>query len=182
MTVLLNFLGAPSTGKTTLSASVFAYLKARDIDVEYSSEYVKTWAWESRNISSLDQYYIFGKEAHQQSRLFNKVDFLISDSPVMLATFYQYFYNGRNTLTVPCHDFYEVAEKEFKVKVINFFLNRQKEYNPKGRYQTKEEADDLSRLLKTWLNFEGFKYHELTCDDSERLEEVVKVLKSEGVF
>ena len=182
MTVLLNFLGQPSSGKTSIGAAVFAHLKALGVETEFVSEYAKQLCWEGRSISPFDQYAIFGYEAHQQSVLFNKVKVLIADSPVMLTAFYQYFYNKKNTLQQPCHDFYEMAEKDYNVKVINFFLNRQKKYNPNGRYQTEAEAEEVCRLLRMWLNFEGFKYTELNCPDEERLDKVMEVLKNEGVL
>ena len=177
MTILLNFLGAPGVGKTSLSVSVFSYLKARDFSAEFSPEYVKKWSWEKRNISPFDQLYIFGKECHNQSSLFNKVEFLIADSPVMLTAFYQYFYNKKNTLSIPCHDFYDTAIKENKVEVINFFLPRMRDYNPAGRYQTQEESDCAAELLKAWLNIEGYEYTVLSCNDEDRLKEVIKAIE-----
>lgn len=182
MTTLINFLGSPGVGKTTLCAKVFAALKGNFMEAEWSPEYVKGWSWEQRTISPFDQYYIFGKECHNQSRLFNKVDVLLSDSPVCLTAFYQYFYNRKNTLSVPCHDFYDTATKDFGVNVISFFLPRKKEYNPNGRYQTQEESDLVSAMLKTWLNEEGFGYYELSCEDEDRLDEVMKILEKENVL
>lgn len=48
MTILINMLGSPSSGKTSLSAKLFAQLKAMDLNAEYTSEYVKGWAWEGK--------------------------------------------------------------------------------------------------------------------------------------
>ena len=181
MTVLINMLGSPSSGKTSLSASLFALMKAWELNVEYTNEYVKSWAWEGRKIGPFDQFYIFGKETHNQSRLFGKVDFIISDSPVMLTAFYHYFYNGNEALNDVCHNFYNLAD-EVGVQVLNFFLPRKKEYNKKGRFQTEEEADAVAFQLKEWLNKEGYEYEELTCEDSERLNFVFNRLKEIGVL
>lgn len=173
-TILLNFLGASGVGKTSLSAKIFARLKARDYDVEYVSEYVKGWAWEGRKISPFDQFYIFGKECHNQSTLFNKVQVIISDSPVMLATFYHLYYNHDNSLSAACHYFYDRAVNEFNIIPVNFFLPRKKEYNPNGRFQTKEQSDELALMLKDWLNSEGYIYEELDCLDEKRAEVVMR--------
>ena len=176
MTILINMLGCPSSGKTSLSAKLFAQLKAMDLNAEYTSEYVKGWAWEGKKVGPFDQFYIFGKETHNQSRLFDKVDFIISDSPVMLTAFYHYFYNGNEALNEVCHNFYNLAE-EAGVQVINFFLPRKKKYIAKGRYQTQEEADALAFQLKEWLNKEDYEYIELDCADKERLNTVMDYLK-----
>lgn len=182
-TILLNFLGASGVGKTSLSAKVFARLKAKDIDCEYVSEYVKGWAWEGRTISPFDQFYIFGKECHNQSMLFNKVQVIISDSPVMLSTFYHLYYNNDNSLSDPCHYFYRRAVEEFHIKPMNFFLPRKKEYNPNGRYQTKEQSDELAIMLRDWLDNEGYTYEELNCSDEERIDIVMgKILKELEIY
>ena len=169
-------LGCPSSGKTSLSAKLFAQLKAMDLNAEYTSEYVKGWAWEGKKVGPFDQFYIFGKETHNQSRLFDKVDFIISDSPVMLTAFYHYFYNGNEALNEVCHNFYNLAE-EAGVEVVNFFLPRKKKYVAKGRYQTQEEADALAFQLKEWLNKEGYSYIDLECPDKERINVVLEKLK-----
>lgn len=176
LTILINMLGCPSSGKTSLSAELFAQLKAMDLNVEYTSEYVKGWAWEGKKVGPFDQFYIFGKETHNQSRLFNKVDFIISDSPVMLTAFYHYFYNGNEALNNVCHNFYELVE-EAGVRVVNFFLPRKKKYIAKGRYQTQKEADALAFQLKEWLNKEGYEYKYLDCSDKERINIVLEELK-----
>ena len=177
MTVLINMLGCPSSGKTSLSAKLFAYMKARDINVEYSSEYVKGWAWEGKRVGPFDQFYIFGKETHNQSRLFNKVDFIISDSPVMLTAFYHYFYNGNEALNEVCQNFYKLAKEKADIKVLNFFLPRKKKYVSKGRFQTEEEADRLAVQLQEWLAKEQYPYIELDCEDEDRLKVVVDSVK-----
>ena len=176
MTILINFIGQPSSGKTSLSAKLFARLKELELDAEYVSEYVKGWAWEERTVGKFDQFYIFGKETHNQSKLFNKVDYVISDSPVMLTAFYHFYYNHDNALKEVCKDFYEMADEE-GVKVINFFLPRKKKYNPKGRFQTQEQADQLAKDLLAWLDNEGYEYEILNCSEKERLERVLQRIK-----
>lgn len=177
MTILINMLGSPSSGKTSLSAKLFAQLKAMDLNAEYTSEYVKGWAWEGKKVGPFDQFYIFGKETHNQSRLFDKVDFVISDSPVMLTAFYHYFYNGNNALDEVCKNFYKLTD-EAGVKVINFFLPRKKKYVKQGRYQTEEEANNVALELQEWLKKEGYDYIELDCPDKDRLDFVIDKLKA----
>ena len=117
MTLILNFLGQPSSGKTSLSVKLFAKLKELNLNVEYSPEVVKTWCYTGQKVTKYDQYYLFGSEVYQQSRLFNAVDIIISDSSPILASYYNYYYNkGDNSLSMACHEFYrKVAEDNIKV-------------------------------------------------------------------
>ena len=176
MTILINFIGQPSSGKTSLSAKLFARLKELELDAEYVYEYVKGWAWEGKKIGKFDQFYIFGKETHNQSKLFNKVDYVISDSPVMLTAFYHFYYNGDNALKEVCKDFYKLTD-EAGVKVLNFYLPRKKKYNPKGRFQTQEQADQLAKDLLVWLDNEGYSYEVLDCSEEERVEIVLERIR-----
>jgi len=175
VTILINLLGQPSCGKSSLSNKLVSKLKEEGFDAEYCSEYVKTWVWENRSIGPFDQFYIFGKETHNQSMLFGTVDYLAVDSPVLLTAFYHYFYNGKDTLKGVCKEFYKMAE-EHGVKVLNFFLTRRKKYNPKGRYQTEEQADQLGKDLRAWLDKEGYEYEVLNCSDDERLQIILERL------
>ena len=175
MSVLINFLGAPSSGKSSISNKLVGKLKELELDAEYVTEYVKSWVWEGRKISPFDQFCIFGNEAHNQSMLFDQVDYIISDSPVMLTAFYHLYYDNKNTLKDVCHEFYDMA-KANGVKVLNFFLTRRKKYNPKGRYQTQEQADQLGQDLMNWLDQEGYEYEVLDCPDKKRLEIVLERL------
>ena len=167
MTILVNFLGQPSCGKTCTSARVFAKLKALDLNVEYIQEYIKGWVYEGREISKYDQFYIFGKEAHNQSKLFNKTDIIITDAPVYLTCFYHYYYNNDDSLGEACDYFYTKA-KEDNIRVFNYLLPRMKDYEQKGRYQTAEQATEVSKLLQEWLDKWEFPYTYLTCPDEYR--------------
>ena len=179
MTLIIDFLGQPSSGKTSLSVKLFSRLKELDVNVEYSPEVVKTWCHTGQKVTKYDQYYLFGSEVYQQSRLFNSVDIIISDSSPILASYYNHYYNGGDdSLSQACHGFYKKVTED-NIKVLNFFLPRKKKYVAKGRYQTQQEADALAVDLKNWLDKEGFPYVVLDCPDKERLDVVMEYIKKE---
>ena len=45
-TIFVNLFGGPSTGKSTLCASIFSELKIKGVDCEMALEYVKDLVWE----------------------------------------------------------------------------------------------------------------------------------------
>ena len=177
MTILINLLGSPSAGKSTAAGKLFSRLKDMYLNVEFVPEYVKSWAWDNREIKPYDQFYFFGKEAHNQSHLFNKVDFIISDSPVLLTAFYHLYYNKDNALREICKDFYEMAERLDNVQVVNFFLPRKKKYIKRGRYQTEKQADEVAIVLKKFLEIECYDFIEVDCPDEKRTEFMVDKLR-----
>ena len=175
MTTLINFLGSAGSGKTTLGSQLFARLKTMDYEVEFVTEFVKSWAYSDRKVNKFGQYYIFGKETENQQRLFNKVDFIIADSPVLLTAFYQHYYWGSESLIIPCKEFYKFAEED-GVKIVNIFIDRKFKYNPKGRFQTEEQSNEVKDDLLTWLPENGFSFHHLKVPVKERLDMILDIL------
>ena len=170
-----NIFITGNSGKSTLGTQLFTELKVRDYEVEFVNEFVKTWTYTGRKVNKFGQYYIFGMETENQSRLFNKVDYIIADSPVLLTSFYQQFYWGSNTLIVPAKEFYQFAEEE-GVKVVNIFIDRKFKYNPKGRFQTEEESEEVRRELLKFMEDNGYEYRHLKVPIKERINTILDIL------
>jgi hypothetical protein len=142
MTTIISLFGGPGAGKSTTSAGLFAQLKQDGHTAEYVQEWVKMWAYENKHIEAYDQFYIFGKQMRKESCLLGKVDYVVTDSPVLLSLFY-----GRKycppavalAIEASVKAYFSLLE-EGGHKQINFLLKRQKAYNPVGRYQTEQEA------------------------------------------
>lgn len=176
MAVVVNLIGQPSCGKTSTSVKLLAHLKEFGIECEYCPEAAKTYLYEGKKINKYMQFGLFGSECTTQSRLFGSVDVIISDSSPILAAFYEYFYNGDNVLSPACKGFYKKVQDD-GIKVLNFFLPRKKKYNPKARYQTESEADNVAVRLIEWLDREEYDYEVLNCSDGERIKVIMERLK-----
>lgn len=141
---VVNFYGGPGTGKSTVAASVFAELKWRGYNVELVTEFAKDLVWEKRFHTLEDQIYIFGKQFHKIHRLIDQVEFVITDSPLLLSLYYG---------SALSKEFKDLVYSEYKkLDNIDIFLKREKEYNPKGRMQTLEEAKEIDKNLINLLS------------------------------
>ena len=143
--IVINLFGAPGAGKSTGAAYIFSKLKMSNINAELVTEFVKDKVWEESKAVFENQAYIFGKQYFRISRLDHKVDVVVTDSPLLNSAFY-------NSDTLLGDELDTLVTKVFNsYKNINFFIQRCKEYNPIGRFQTQEEsdqvADDLLRFL-----------------------------------
>ena len=176
MTVLVNLLGSPSSGKSTTAAKLFTKFKDWDLNVEYSMEVVKLWCYEGKKVDKYCQYMLFGSECYNRSRMFGTTDIVVSDSPVMLTGFYNHYYNGDSSLSEACKGFYKKTAED-GIKVLNLFLPRTRGYNPVGRYQTQEQADIIAIKLKEWLGSEGYDYTVLDCPDEQRIDIIIDRLR-----
>lgn len=156
MTKIINLYGGPGVGKSTSAAFMFYALKQQGLNVELVREYVKNWAWEKRSISVYDQLYFLGKQSRAESVLYSKVDYIITDSPVLLNVYYSNKYAPRQMADGICaavRGFYEQAAKDGHIH-HHVMLRRSKPYNPAGRFQNEGEAKEIDAelhgLLATW--------------------------------
>ena len=88
MTTIINLYCGPGGGKSTTSAFLFYLLKSSGLNAEMVREYVKEWAWEGRVPSAFDQIYLLGKQVRKESMLLGKVDYVVTDCPVLIGSLY----------------------------------------------------------------------------------------------
>ena len=156
--ILVNLFGSPGTGKSTGAAYIFSQLKMRGINAELVTEFAKDKVWEESKAVFNNQAYIFGKQYFRISRCADKVDVVITDSPLLLSVVY-------NNDSVLGEDFNNVVRKVMNnYNCKNYFLVRTKAYNPVGRFQTEEESDAIADEILELLNKEQLPYTISTGD------------------
>lgn len=173
-TKVLNFYGGPGTGKSTMAAGVFSELKFAGVNCEYVQEYAKDIAWEFSNIKEplkvLEaQEYIFAKQHYRMRRLSSEVDLIVTDSPLLLGLTYM-----SKDFMIPSLK-YVVKEAYDLYDNINIFLTRHKQYNPKGRFQTEDQAKEKDIQIKTLLETYNLDYHIFPShkDSIEKIKQLV---------
>ena len=144
---VINLFGGPGSGKSTTAAGLFHLLKLNKYDVELVTEYAKEMVWEERSNILDDQLYITAKQNRKLSRLLNHdIDLVVTDSPLILGKYYVSSGYIQNT-------YYPLINALFnKYNNINYFLNRVKEYNIKGRNQTEDEANKIAQTIRLDFN------------------------------
>lgn len=143
---IVNLWGAPSSGKSTTAAGLFFLMKINKKKVELVTEYAKNLIWSERLKMFDEQIYVLAKQNHSQSRLKNKVDYVITDSPLPLAIHYapKNYLPSFNSLVMEQFNCYEN---------INILLKRTSHtYENIGRKHNEKEAVqihlDLIELMK----------------------------------
>lgn len=144
MTQIINLYGGPGTGKSTTAAHTFALLKHAGVNCELVTEYAKDKVWEESLGILGNQIYVFGKQYQRIFRLLNKVDYVITDSPLLLSIHYAKAHGPLFKGLV-----FEVYDS---MSNIDIFLERQKKYQAVGRLQTEEEAKAIDREIRGILD------------------------------
>lgn len=173
MTKVINLFGGSGIGKSTTAAHLFAEMKYRGMHVELVREYVKTWAWQNKQVGPFDQMYLLGKQSKYESILYGKVDYIVTDSPLLLCPIYEPYHSGKELVAPAALNFIEDAKTK-GVEHINFVLNRNKIFDTRGRYDTLEQATQVDSAVRKFLQEHNIPYHEIMSEDRKRVDEILQ--------
>lgn len=157
--IVVNLLGAPGAGKSTGAASVFAHIKKAGVNAELVSEFAKDKTWEHNNKALSVQEYVFGKQSYRLARCRDDVDVIVTDSPLPLSIIYNYNPALDDNFERTVINVFNTYEN------MNYYINRVKPYNHKGRNQTEAESDALVSKIKNLLNKYDITFTEIDGDD-----------------
>ncbi len=175
-TVIVNLYGAPGAGKSTGSAYIFGQLKMNNISVELVREFVKDKIYEKSEGVFNDQVYILGKQHFRQTNVKGNVDVIITDCPLIIQAYYtdKYKFPYADELRQLVLKLYSLENN------INYFVNRDKPYNPDGRFQTEADSDSISGNLKEYLDNLGVEYKEINgniTDYDSVVADIIKIVR-----
>lgn len=177
-TTVINLFGGPGIGKSTLQADLYAYMKKQGYRVEMVREVAKKWAWAERPISPLDQLNIIGEQIKDESELYGKVDYIITDSPIMLGAFYMDFNHGEMFMQNMINEYMYFAEKN-GVEYKNFMLSRKKmKYDPFGRFESEYQLANLDENLQAFLYEARLPFKLIDGFPEDRVDDVVDILNN----
>jgi len=152
--IVINLFGGPGCGKSTSAAGIFALLKLHGVNTELVTEFAKDLTWEERHKTLANQYYIWAKQYHRMWRLDGKVDVIITDSPLLLSLMYgDVCETHRSTVIQTFNNTFDN---------MNYILYRVKDYNPKGRNQTEQQARVIDKGVEQLLQSEQIQYSTVT--------------------
>jgi tRNA uridine 5-carbamoylmethylation protein Kti12 len=107
MKLLVNVFGAPKSGKTTMMASITAFLKLHDIKCEMAADYPKEILYEERFSLLKRQLYILAKQEKRIYDLYKFSDVVITDCPILHSIVYNHDeYRTLHPFVVELHESY----------------------------------------------------------------------------
>lgn len=179
--------GGPGSGKTSLSRALTNYLYCnRGLNVQYVSEFARDLINDIISVTGKyvpqisDQILIFEGQIERELLISKNVDYFVTDSPVFLPLIF-------TRQNIKCYQdglVYENLYNKFHLQMNHlykydhiFFINHEKKYLKDGtRIQTEEEAKDIGKKIKGFMDFHDIKYHEVFGTIDERIVECIKII------
>jgi len=156
-TYVINLIGGPGIGKTTISALLFAQLKIDGYICEYVQEYAKKLVWTCDFETLNDQYIVSKTQCELLKHINGRVDFIITDGPLIHGIYYNR-YNTHNTSNVSKVDAF-IQKNIAEFRNINIVMGRvDRPYERDGRIESEEESRAIDRIMVDILNEYGHKY------------------------
>ncbi len=149
-TIVVEFYGGPSIGKSEAMARLFSLLKQRHVSVEMAPEYAKKWAYEGKRIDGLDEFYVFGKQVGAEAALLGKVAVVVTDRPVLMSSIYTDLYGSdkiRSGVDVAVMAYMDETKLRGHRRVA-VLVPRRHAYDHSGRFEDLDQAvvvDEVTR-------------------------------------
>lgn len=168
--IKINLYGGPNCGKSTIAASVFVELKSKYINCELVREFAKELVYEGKDMRTLDEgerLSLLAEQLHRERILDGKVDYLITDSPMLLTAFYHNKSYAK-----------KIAVDNLKDNEIHVWLNRlSSNYQQEGRSHSLIESINIDKKMKKYLLNCGIKLIEIDGTIGERTKFIISLLK-----
>lgn len=175
-TVVINAFGGPGAGKTTACYDIVSTMKKKGYVADYVPEYATELVWDEKydmlNGTEENQKKIFEVQKHRIDRLIGKVDFVVTDSPLILNVIYN------KELTPEYEDMVLNAFNEYTN--FNFFVERDdSKFTEIGRIHNLEESKKKDREIKDMLKKNNIYYGTYTHDTINKIiDNSIKLHKS----
>jgi ABC-type amino acid transport substrate-binding protein len=179
MSTVINLYGGSGLGKSTTAALVFGEMKLMGLHCELVREFVKEWAWAGRQIKPGDQTEIYQNQLARERLYYGKLDYIVTDSPLVLGPIYQKYYTGTDSIAQEVFDNIIRAEQE-GVSYMNFLLKRNKPFDPRGRYESEEQAKEVDFFVEKYLKDKSVPFHTITSDDKRRVDDIITIVTRKG--
>lgn len=179
-TLVINFVGGPGAGKSYMAMRVASNLKERKVSCEYVPEFAKDLVYEGREEELGDQLYILAMQNHMLKRVKDKVDVIVTDSPILLSM----YYNDEGGRLYKPEIFNDLILDTYKnYNNIVYYVERNHPYVREGRYQTEDESIKASERIKLSLDRNNIKYSDIVCgqESADKItDDVCKLLRNNG--
>ncbi len=169
-TLVINLIGGPCSGKSTIAAELFARLKKMGIHCELVSEYIKDRIYEENQTMPKNQIAIFGMEHYNISNKLGKVDVIVHDGSFINNIIYK---------TEENKYFDDLIISEYKrFWNLDFFIKRGNiEFETYGRIHNLKQSKELDKTIKE--TYDSYKLSYIEVESRDAVDKIIPIVLKE---
>lgn len=166
-TLVINLIGGPCSGKSTIAAELFARLKKMGVHCELCVEYIKDRIYEENQTIAKNQIAIFGMEHYGLKTKLGKVDVIIHDGSLL------------NNINYNIEDDPEfnrfIVYEYFRFNNLDFFIDRGTlPFENYGRIHNLKQSKELDKKIKDIYEQYGAKY--ISVESRDAVDKIVPIV------
>lgn len=159
-TLIVNLVGGPCSGKSTVAAELFARLKKMGIKCELVPEYIKEEIYKENNTIISNQIALFGMEVYGLDNKIGKVNVVIHDGSLLNNIAYD-----SDKSNIEFHNF--VISQYHTYNNLDFFIDRGTiEFENYGRIHNLDQSLALDKLIEETYNNANAKFIKVESRDA----------------
>lgn len=169
-TLVINLIGGPCSGKSTVAAELFARLKKMGVHCELVSEYIKDRIYEENQTMPKNQIAIFGMEHYNISNKLGKVDVIVHDGSFINNIIYKAEENKH---------FDDLIISEYKrFWNLDFFIKRGNiEFETYGRIHNLKQSKELDKIIKE--TYDNYKLSYIEVESRDAVDKIIPIVLKE---
>lgn len=169
-TLVINLIGGPCSGKSTIAAELFARLKKMGVHCELVSEYIKDRIYEENQTMPKNQIAIFGMEHYNISNKLGKVDVIVHDGSFINNIIYK---------TEENKYFDDLIISEYKrFWNLDFFIKRGNiEFETYGRIHNLKQSKELDKTIKE--TYDSYKLSYIEVESRDAVDKIIPIVLKE---
>lgn len=150
--VCCSIYGGPGSGKSVLSANLYAELKKLHLDCQLVTEVATDFVLENNRTALGDQIYVFSNTLYKLNNAYKNTKIAITDSPLLLSAVYN---AGTSNHLIDL-----VFEQYHKFNNLNIFINRDLSYpyNENGRIHSITQSISIDNKIRNLLDANNIPY------------------------
>lgn len=158
--LIVNLVGGPCSGKSTVAAELFARLKKMGVKCELVPEYIKEEIYKENNTIISNQIALFGMEVYGLDNKIGKVDVVIHDGSLLNNIVYD-----KDDHNEDFHNF--IISQYHKYDNLDFFIDRGTlSFENYGRIHNLEQSLELDKLIEKTYNNANAKFIKVESRDA----------------
>lgn len=173
MTKIINLISGPCSGKTATAGRLLGALKEQHISVGLALEYATDVIYEGRSHLLAEQDYIFAKQRLRFKSFVDKVDYVITDTSLLLSLIYAPDY------PVSFQEYVITRYHEFNNVVVFIERSEGATFSATGRNHDAEQSYQKDHDIRELLNALNIPYLVVSVADPEA---ITKIMQHIGVI